>query len=75
MALYESDYTLEDIGEMVLMTRVRKFKKNEEGFAEMLGVSVITLKGIENGKSPHGFFVLKKMQELKMIKVSLTYEL
>lgn len=74
MAQYESDYDLADIGEIVLLTRTRKYRKNEEGFAEMLGISATTLKSVENGKSAHGFFVLKKMQELKMVKVSITYE-
>lgn len=75
MVQLDSDYDLKDIGEVVEMVRVRKYKKNEEAFAEMIGISLKTLRCVEQGKSSHGFFVLKKMQELKMLKAGISYEI
>jgi DNA-binding XRE family transcriptional regulator len=61
MESYELELNSSDIGEIIEIVRIQHLKMNDDLFCSKIGISPKTLFGIEQGKSPHGMMVLKKM--------------
>lgn len=73
---YSADFTPEDIAEIVMIVRTRKLKRNEEGFVKMFpGLTLQTLRLIENGVGHHGIPFLYRLQKEGYIKVGITVEM
>ena len=68
---YEVEFTAEDIGEMIMMLRIRHFKMHVAPFAKEIGVTEKLLISTEDGKGPHGMMVLKKINDRFPDKVSM----
>jgi hypothetical protein len=73
MAVYKLDLTTSDIGEIITIIRVQKFRLNLDGFAKKFGVAAHQLQLIEDGRSAHGISLLKKVASKypKHIKINL----
>ena len=71
--VYDVDYSREDIGEMLTILRVQKFKLNIEAMANKLGVTPMNLELSEDGKSAHLFTIFNKCIDMGLFKdVKLT---
>ena len=62
METYKLDLTPQDIGELVQLLRVKRFQKNIESFAKLFEYTVKQIEDIEDGRSPHGLSLLKKIK-------------
>lgn len=76
METYTLDLTASDIGEIIEMIRVQHLRIHAEPFAKKLGIREKLLLEVEEGKGPHGFLVLKKINDTyKNIDISLKVEI
>lgn len=75
MAEFICDYSLKDIGEIIMILRCRKLKLNEDAFAKMIGVSVPGLREIEEGRSMHAFTIIKKLIDMKQLQAEVKFTL
>ena len=76
MDKYTLDLTTKDVGEIIEMIRVQYLKLHAEPFARDMGMKEKVILTVEEGRGPHGFAILKKMnQKYKNIKIYLTVEI
>lgn len=75
MAKYELDITAEDFGEIIEIIRVQHFRMHSEPFAKKIGMKEKLLLIVEEGRGPHGFLALKKINDVfPNVKVTFTVE-
>jgi hypothetical protein len=75
MERYTLDITAEDIGEVIEMIRVQYLKIHAEPFARKIGIKENLLLTVEEGRGPHGFLVLKKINDTySNVKVTIQVE-
>lgn len=75
MAKYELDITAEDFGEIIEIIRVQHFRMHAEPFARKIGMKEKVLLSVEEGRGPHGFLTLKKINDaFPNVKVTFTVE-
>lgn len=76
MEAYELEMTPEDIGEIIEIIRIQHLKMNDDVFCEKIGVKHGTLFQVEQGKSPHGMMILKKIHKtFPNVNVGITVEI
>lgn len=63
METYKADFSQADIGEIIQIIRIKRFKQNVAGFARHFGLSERSLELIEDGKSNAGLGLLKSIQK------------
>lgn len=67
--------TSEDIGDIIEIIRIQHLKMTEEVFCAKVGIKPGTLFQIEQGKSPHGMMLLKKIhKKFNHINVGITVD-
>lgn len=75
MDKYELDITPDDIGEIIEMIRVQHLRLHAQPFSKKIGIKESLLLTVEEGKGPHGFLVLKKINDAyKNINVTIKVE-
>ncbi len=75
MSDYHLEMTPEDIGEIIEIIRIQHLKMNDDTFCAKIGVKPGTLFQVEQGKSPHGMMMLKKIHKtFGHIKIGITVD-
>lgn len=75
MEQYELDITSEDIGDIIEIIRVQHLRLHSDPFAKKIGIKEKLLLTVEEGRGPHGFLVLKKINDTyKNINVTIKVE-
>ena len=73
---YELEMTASDVGEVIEIIRIQHLKMNDDVFCDKIGVSPKTLFSVENGRSPHGTMILKKIHNtFPGINIGITVEI
>lgn len=72
---YELDYTREDMGEIIQMIRVQKFRLNTEAFAKLLGVKPQLVERSEEGKGAHVELLFYKCIQSGYMDASITVKI
>lgn len=63
METYKLDLNSKDIGEIITIIRVQRFKLNLEAFAKHFKITERSLELIEDGRGNSGVSLLKKIKE------------
>jgi len=73
---FELDYTPEDIGEIIMLLRIKHYKMSIDEFCKKTGINNKTLPLVEEGRSAHVYTTFKKLIEdgyFKNVKLHLSF--